>query len=419
MNHRPIASVTVLGAGLQGCCIALELARHGVDVMLLDQDTVPMNRASLRNEGKIHLGLVYANDPTLETARCVLEGALSFHPLLKRWLGESADTIQLSTPFHYVVARDSILSADELENHYSAVDSLYRNLLIANSDTNYLGSRPERLFRRLSTNELISWYDTRSVDAGFETAERSIDTDHLARLMRAAIEQNPMIVFDGAHRVESVERHENGFTVQCSTPDGPRALTTQQVVNATWENRSKIDAGLGLRRPDGLLHRLKYRVLAQLPNPLSEAPSVTMVIGRYGDVVVRPDSTLYLSWYPAALRGWSEDIAPPEWWEAPCRGEVSPEQAQEIAEQVIEAIDVWYPGIGNAKPFHVDAGAIVAYGRTDVDDTQSQLHDRSQIGVQSIEGYHTVDTGKLTTAPKFALLVARQVMEFLPKKFAR
>jgi glycine/D-amino acid oxidase-like deaminating enzyme len=48
-QHKP---VVILGAGLQGCCVALELALRGIGVFLLDQDEIPMNRASLRNEGK-------------------------------------------------------------------------------------------------------------------------------------------------------------------------------------------------------------------------------------------------------------------------------------------------------------------------------------------------------------------------------
>ena len=62
-------SIAIIGAGLAGCCAALELARRGHRVTLIEQDGVPMNRASLLNEGKIHLGLIYANDRTMETAR--------------------------------------------------------------------------------------------------------------------------------------------------------------------------------------------------------------------------------------------------------------------------------------------------------------------------------------------------------------
>jgi L-2-hydroxyglutarate oxidase LhgO len=78
------AEVLIVGAGLQGCSIALELARLGVETLLVDRAERPFERASLRNEGKIHLGLVYAADRSLETARLQLRGALSFQAAIER-----------------------------------------------------------------------------------------------------------------------------------------------------------------------------------------------------------------------------------------------------------------------------------------------------------------------------------------------
>ena len=49
--------IAIIGAELTGCCVALELARRHHDVTLIEQDALPMNRASLRNEGKIHLAM--------------------------------------------------------------------------------------------------------------------------------------------------------------------------------------------------------------------------------------------------------------------------------------------------------------------------------------------------------------------------
>ena len=60
---------------------------------------------------------------------------------------------------------------------------------------------------------------------------------------------------------------------------------------------------------------------------------------------------------------------------------------------ILDAIDIWYPGMGEPRPILVDAGAIVAYGKTDVGDPSSALHDRTHIGITSMEGYHTVDPG--------------------------
>src|SRR3954451_16707955 len=60
--------VGVLGGGLQGCCVALALAERGVHVTLFDQNEMLLSRTAIANAGKIHLGYMYANDPSLATA---------------------------------------------------------------------------------------------------------------------------------------------------------------------------------------------------------------------------------------------------------------------------------------------------------------------------------------------------------------
>lgn len=168
--------VLVIGAGLVGCCTALELARRGQNVTLVDQDEQPMNRASLRNEGKIHLGLVYANDTSLATARLQLRAALRFTPLLERWLGEKVNEIGISTPFDYLVAHDSFLSPHALEAHYRRLEQAFLAELQADPRLSYLGHRPERLFHALSPGEADERYDRRGFQRVFRTEERAVDT---------------------------------------------------------------------------------------------------------------------------------------------------------------------------------------------------------------------------------------------------
>jgi hypothetical protein len=54
----------------------------------------------------------------------------------------------------------------------------------------------------------------------------------------------------------------------------------------------------------------------------------------------------------------------------------------------------------------VTGGIIVAWGDSDIDEPHSELHSRNAIGVYDHDGYLSVDTGKLTTAPIFAAKVA-------------
>jgi|SRR5438309_6693722 len=409
-NRR--AAIAVLGAGLTGVATALELARRDVHVTLVDQDPRAVNRASLRNEGKIHLGLIYANDRTLASARLQLEGALSFRSLLSRWIGPRADTLPLSTPYVYLVARDSLLTVDQLEQHYAAVESLYREHVRHDPGIDYLGSRPTRLYERCPPGGVPQPFNMDHFIGGFLTQELAIDTDALARALRDAVGESEGIDFLSEHKVLSVERANGLLRIEGTNPNGTWRIDTDQVVNALWENRIAFDRMIGVNCPTGWVHRLKYRVIAQIPGKLRGGPSATMVLGPYGDVVVRADGTAYLSWYPIGLQGWTHEISPPAAWNSPCRGEIEEAKSRSLARDILGAIDARYPGMGESRPILVDAGAIVAYGKTDVDDASSALHDRTQIGVTSIEGYHSVDPGKLTTAPLFAKRAADHVCEF-------
>src|SRR5512144_1671975 len=116
--------VAVLGGGLQGACVALELALSGVEVDLYDRSSIFVSEASAQNEGKIHLGYVYAKDPSLTTARLMIEGAIRFSALMRRWIGPDLDRVPVSEPFFYAVARESQLSPGDVERHLRACAEL-------------------------------------------------------------------------------------------------------------------------------------------------------------------------------------------------------------------------------------------------------------------------------------------------------
>lgn len=396
---------------MAGAGTALELASHGQRVTLIDQDELPVNRASLRNEGKIHLGFVYANDRTLATARLQIEGALTFRSILSAWVGAEASSLRLSTPFVYVVAHDSLLSVDELSAHYDAVDSLYREHLRRHPSHDYLGRQPAHLFAPCPLAEIESFVDTERLSGAFRTAELAIDPEQVAGLLRAAVTRSAGIRFLPGHKVKTVERVNGRFSIEGVHAEGSWHLEAGQVVNALWDNRLLIDNSVGLPSIPGWVHRLKFRVIGRIAPELLHAPSVTMVLGPYGDVVIRPDRTAYFSWYPLGLRGWTHDVAPPDDWNPACRGEISSEEAAAMAKDLLAAIGAWYRGAAESTPLAVDAGAIFAYGHTDVDDTASGLHDRARAGVITVDGYHSVDPGKLTTAPLFARMAAHRVLE--------
>ncbi len=407
-SGRPV-HVAVLGAGLQGVCIALELAGRGVSVDLVERDDLPLNRASLRNEGKIHLGFVYAKDASLATAEMMLDGALCFRPLLSRWTNGRFDRVARSRPFMYVVARDSLVSAERLAEHYEQVEQRHRERLAADPGLDYLGARPDRLWRPVERDVLPRVTSPDAAAAAFMTVEASIDLPATAALLRDVVATTPAIRFRPRRQVVGVQRTSAGFRVEGTEAGRAWSLQCDQVVNALWDGRLGVDATLGLRPQRAWSHRLKYRVLVELPPELRARSSMTIVLGAYGDVVVHPDGCGYVSWYPECLREWSDELVPPVTWDAPCRGVVPEAPARELARGALRATDRWFPGLAEARPVTVDAGTIFAFGDTDITDPASGLHRRDTIGVWSIDGYHSVNTGKLTTAPRFAVDAADAV----------
>ena len=106
---QAVKRAVVLGAGIQGACAALALAQENYRVTLVDRAPRALDRASLRNEGKIHLGFVYANDPSMRTSFLMLETALEFAGLVERFVGREIDWCKIkSSPFVYYVVHDSL-----------------------------------------------------------------------------------------------------------------------------------------------------------------------------------------------------------------------------------------------------------------------------------------------------------------------
>ena len=116
----------------------------------------------------------------------------------------------------------------------------------------------------------------------------------------------------------------------------------------------------------------------------------------------RSDGRLYGSWYPECLAGWTSELVPPAEWRPLMDGTVDPDELARHARRIVKALAEVLPALGHLAVEECGAGVIFAFGTTDIDDRASELHERADIGVSLHDGYATINTGKLTTAPLFA-----------------
>lgn len=397
--------VAVIGGGIQGTCVAMELARRGVAVDLIEEKPKLMEGASRHSEGKVHLGYVYANDPSLRTAALMIEGAFSFASNMRRWLGPSFEDIVPSPAFLYVVHRDTVLPVERLVKRYEAISALISSRL-PNGD--YFGRLSPHRITRLDDSEVSSRFGP-VAGAAFATEEIALDPRRLADLIVETVVGNTSIRVSTGTFVESVNRHRRTLTGREGQNARIELGPYDHVVNCAWSGRLAIDATMGLDPPGPWSFRMKYFLRATRRPDAPRLPTSTIVLGPFGELVEYADNSYYLSWYPICRRGWSSGLRPPSWASRP-----APTEARTMAIDTIEALSKVFPDL-RSPGFEIDdpdvrGGIIFALGNTDVDDPASQLHRRSYVGPITLDNwYHSVDTGKSTTAPLFALHTADRI----------
>lgn len=123
---------------------ALELADRGYDIALFEKEDAILTRASLANEGKIHLGFVYAADRSFRTAARMITDALQFRVILERWIKSNDFEKYILDPFEYIVPKTSALTENIIEMHFSRVIN-YLHTHQNNLDIKYLGIEDEDL----------------------------------------------------------------------------------------------------------------------------------------------------------------------------------------------------------------------------------------------------------------------------------
>lgn len=404
--------IAVLGAGLAGSCTALELAEAGHQVDLYDRCDAPLTRASLSNEGKIHLGYVYALDASLETARTMVAGAAVFRPLLERWLSASFFEASVSEPFIYAVPHDSMLTPDELARHYGRVGALLREATGVLRTSRDIGADGET-WRRLSEADCDALFDRDRIAAAFLTDEVAVDTPALCAGLRQALAAMPGLALHMGCEIEAASGDTGGYGVTGRDADGAFSRPYDAVVNTLWEQRLRIDETMGLRAGRPAIHRYKVGLRTEDPAVLARLPNVSFAIGEYGDAVVA-GSSAYVSWYPAGLLA-QETAAWPTRFDIP----LDDARRDAVIAESLAGLRALMPGAAavleeRAAHWRVVGGYISAWGKSGIDDRESELHQRYAVGVHSHGAYHSIDTGKLTLAPLFAAQACERIRAQFP-----
>jgi len=411
--------IAVLGGGFQGVCVALELAARGQEVDLYDENDSVITQAGAVSEGKIHLGFTYANDPTLRSAELMIRGALHFMKNIDRWVEMEGQSLSVSQPFYYGIHSDTMVTEDEIISYFHEVEAIYREMKKA-LKLNYLGDESNVIFEKLNDEKARDIFFANKILSAYKTIERAVDSQKLAVILRACILACKKISFIDQAQVIKIENDQDRLRVyyrKDKDKDKHEYVSTyDRVVNTLWHGRLKIDASLNLVPNRDWLYRYKLGIRFKCIDDISHIPSVTLILGSFGDIVNYDGQKLYISWYPSGMVDSSKEIQPPDWngTHAPDK-QLTEEQKMEIFDNSLEALSSIIPGLQKIKRNQIidkdiRGGVIFSWGKTDIDDIDSELHKRYEIGVHSNRNYHSIDTGKYTMAPLFAVEVGNRIL---------
>lgn len=390
-------TVAVLGGGIQGCSIALELAGRGEHVVLFEQCGSVLTQASRWNEGKLHLGYVYAKDSSRRTARAMLRGSSFFVSWLERLSGSPIPDSAWSSPFVYGVCRDGQLSVDQVREHFSAVEALLEQLP---TGVAYPRSRSE-----VDTVDAAG-FDPRHVVAAIATPERSISTDFVCKVLSDALTDNPRIHVQTECRVEALEKVALG---RVAVRVGGKAIGPfDHVVNATWQDRLRIDGTFGIAPGAPWTHRYKL-ALHVSGAEIGPMVSATFMLGEYGDAVSFGGGDYYFSWYPSCRIAFSTELLAPDVTHL-----LDESRVHATASRTREGLATLLPAVAkldlDACRWSLRGGFIFARASMDIHGRASGLHRRTDFGVESHGRVHSVDTGKYCMAPLNAHEVAARII---------
>lgn len=390
---RPVPGsrrVAVVGGGVLGVTTALLLAEGGTAVTLFERQPLLWSGATAANEGKVHLGPVYALG-TERTWMVMIEAALAFGALLERSVGTPIDWSSLtSEPFTYIVMPTSLASAEELQRRYAAINRQFHSS-VERRGGDYLG-RP--IVDVIDEQPMV---DTATGLPAFRSRERSVDPSRLGSLLVDAVERHSLIDVRVGTCVQSAANDVEGVILTVGE-GGVESLRFDAMVNCAWEGRSALIADAVATGASQFNYRVKVAATLQSPHPV---PPVTLVHGPFGDVVDYGDR-LYASWYPVGRIAHEAGLAPStELLDMVHSGDLRVNAEQQVA--ALKRIGVLPE---SAACTDAVAGVIIGDGALDIDDPRSELHHREHFRVIREGCVITPLNYKFSTAPLAAARAA-------------
>jgi hypothetical protein len=389
-------SFCIMGAGIQGCCIALLLSKYYKNITIIEQEENIMSKSSAAQEGRVHLGFLYANDKSMKTGYKMLNDALNFSNYIEYLLDEKLDwnTIK-SKKYLYLNEINSLLSEKEVDEYFEKLETKYHELISTNKSLNYLGQKPKTLYTKI---KIPDYLNKDMFNVCYSTEEVGIVQNILRdKINKKLIEKNINIFF--REQIVQLQKQNNKFMIETNK----NKYIFDNVVNCLWENKHKFDTQINYLHEININIRLKCGVVSECIDSLKGYSSINIINGPYGDFGnFSNHNFMYFTWYPVSVIKMIIDD----------NNQHDSNELYKINSKLddiefkkqIEGHEKIFSKIFNIKNLSfvnpkVSCNAVVASGINDIKYKDSYLHNRFNDPIFYDNNYYSIQTGKYTSAP--------------------
>lgn len=357
----------VIGAGIFGCAVALELARAGFAVSLFERRPAILTGATRNNLNRVHLGFHYPRH--LGTAR---QSAAGYKPFVESF----GDAVMGGFPNAYFVADEGSLTAP----------------------ADYLA-----FCRRLGVPFEVIEPGTfevavRGCEAGIRCAEPVYYPDRLARLLGARIADDPALTLVRGARIAAIEPRGEDHSLRLA--DGAEAGRFDAVVNCGYADINRLTGQLGLSLT---AQQFEYTVVAVIEADLPRLGFAVMD-GPFSSLLPDGASGRFLLYdvEHSVVARMVDTVPDAAWWEPREAPFAAVDREAHFARMRARAAR-FVPALGRARLVRfLEGPRMVLAGHEDDDARPSQVRDYGG-------GYLTVFSGKVN----HAVTVAAEVRERL------
>ena len=436
--------IIIIGVGFSGAYAALELAKDGYSILLLEKDSkVVGSRSSSFNQCyKLHSGVHYFGD-AITASKCLHDSIIC----AKQWqdflLGEKDSAPRRNR--HYIMSH-SLFNVEEARKVANMLKQIYLEFVQQDSSNEVFGD-PKDFIKEVQPDQYgyvaneMNFVNQNAVEEktrvalALDVGEPQIDIQRLQKHLQHLITHTPNITakFDCEAISITPQTNNFGYRVKAVKRNKKNAskkiveFSTKGIVNCAWENIENLDktACFYSSNPDKLLIRMKISLLVKLPQELEHMDTCIFSLGPYCSITNQFDGTAVLTYEPTTNIGHY------------FQGEKLPKKMQNIrnilengedlkntlvgkklARDIVNGCAIYVPKIKNSKLLEVRVGYVkmyVAQSETySIYERNSPIHRRREDGIIAQQGiascYISASAMKMTYAQSNAEKI-RDIMQ--------